>query len=79
MACGASYTLNKVIDTIKSALQRNGENVENIQPIHGEPRQGDIRDSLADISKIETLLNYSVQTNFDDGMEEYVNWIVEKK
>ena len=79
VACGASYTLNKVIDTIKSALQKNGENVENIQPIHGEPRQGDIRDSLADISKIETLLNYSVQTNFDDGMEEYVNWIVEKK
>jgi len=76
VACGASYTLNKVIDVIKSALQKNGKNVSNIQPIYGNPRVGDIRDSLADISKIENLLNYNVQMTFDEGMNEYVGNLI---
>ncbi len=76
VACGASYTLNTVIDVIKTALEKNGKKVNYIQPIHGKPRQGDIRDSLADISKIKNLLNYKVQMNFNDGMEEYIHWIV---
>ncbi len=73
VACGASYTLNEVIATIKSALVKNGVDVSQIQPIYGEPRQGDIRDSLADISKIKHLLDYSVQATFEEGMAEYVS------
>jgi UDP-N-acetylglucosamine 4-epimerase len=76
VACGASYTLNNVIDVIKSALQKHGVNVKSIKPIYGEQRQGDIRDSLADISKIENLLNYKVQMNFNDGMDEYVEGLI---
>ncbi|MGV6860639.1 MAG: SDR family oxidoreductase [Putridiphycobacter sp.] len=73
VACGASYTLNEVIATIKTALVKNGVDVSQIQPIYGEPRQGDIRDSLADISKIKHLLDYSVQATFEEGMAEYVS------
>ena len=72
VACGSSYTLNSVINTIKTSLLKNGEKIENIHPVHVETRQGDIRDSLADISKIENLLNYKVQYSFDKGMNEYV-------
>jgi len=72
VACGESYTLNRVIKTIKTALIENGTNVSNINAVHIATRQGDIRDSLADISKIETLLNYKVQYSFDEGMGEYV-------
>ncbi len=76
VACGASYTLNTVIEVIKHSLEKNGKKVNHIQPIHGQPRQGDIRDSLADISKITTLLNYKVQTNFNEGMDEYVSGLI---
>ncbi|HIP37030.1 MAG TPA: SDR family oxidoreductase [Crocinitomix sp.] len=72
VACGTSYTLNTVINVIKSALQKRGKNVSEIQPIYGKPRQGDIRDSLADITRIKTVLNYVVQTSFDEGMDEYI-------
>ena len=72
VACGESYTLNRVIKTIKTALIANGTNVSNINAVHIATRQGDIRDSLADISKIETLLNYKVQYSFNEGMGEYV-------
>jgi nucleoside-diphosphate-sugar epimerase len=29
-----------------------------IEPVHAAPRQGDVRDSLADISKARRLLGY---------------------
>ena len=73
VACGSSYTLNSVINTIKTALLEKGEAISDVNPIHVATRQGDIRDSLADISKIERLLNYKVQYSFDEGMAEYVD------
>ncbi len=75
VACGSSYTLNSVIGTIKTALLNKGETISDINPIHVGTRQGDIRNSLADISKIESLLNYKVQYSFDEGMDEYVRTI----
>jgi UDP-N-acetylglucosamine 4-epimerase len=75
VACGASYTLNSVMSAIKTALLNKGELISDVNPIHVETRKGDIRDSLADISKIERLLNYKVQYSFDEGMAEYVNSI----
>ena len=77
VACGFSYTLNKVEDTIKTALSHKNTNVLSIQSVHVAERVGDIRDSLADISKIQSLLSYKVQMTFDEGMDEYVKWILE--
>jgi len=76
VACGESYTLNRVMKTIKSSLIKNSLDVSKINPIHVATRQGDIRDSLADISKIVSLLNYKVQTTFDEGMDEYISMIL---
>ena len=75
VACGSSYTLNSVVDTIKNSLLVKGEDILNVNPVHVETRQGDIRDSLADISKIQNLLNYKVQYSFEEGMTEYVSSI----
>lgn len=77
VACGTSYSLNLVVQTIKDALITNNTNVSNINAVHVGTRKGDIRDSLADISKIKSLLNYKVISSFDEGMEEYVKWIVD--
>ncbi len=71
VACGRSLSLNEIIHLLEKGL-----NSLNIQPTHsliyGPDRQGDIRDSLADISKIETKLNYEAQFSFEEGVEEYL-------
>jgi UDP-N-acetylglucosamine 4-epimerase len=76
VACGGSYTLNDVVENIKSILVSAGKNITHIQPIYAEPRKGDIKDSLADISKIKDLLGYTVQKSFAEGIEEYIRWYV---
>jgi dTDP-L-rhamnose 4-epimerase len=37
-------------------------------------RQGDIRHCVADIRKAETMLGYSPQIAFEDGMQELIHW-----
>ena len=38
-------------------------------------RQGDIRHCYADISKIQTKLGFAPQVAFEDGVDEFVNWV----
>jgi UDP-N-acetylglucosamine 4-epimerase len=42
-----------------------------------EPRAGDIRDSLADISKADTLLGYNPTQQFMDGLKITVEYFKE--
>lgn len=62
VACGEHITLNQLWDTI------NGINESNIEPIYRETRSGDIKHSLADISKSKTLLGYDPKVSVRDGI-----------
>ena len=53
IACGARTTLN---DLYKKLAQLLGKNIE---PRYVAPRPGDVKHSLADISKAKSLLGYS--------------------
>jgi UDP-N-acetylglucosamine 4-epimerase len=68
IACGESITLNDIINK----LQKISGN--NIKPVYGEIRKGDVRHSLADITKITTLLKYKPITFFDSGLEKVYEW-----
>ena len=46
----------------------------NLEPIYGEPRIGDIKHSLADISKISSTLDYKPLVDIDEGLKRTVNW-----
>jgi len=72
VACGESYTLVSVVETIKQKLMYYGANLSNQNVVHIESRKGDIRDSLADISKIKRLLDYNPKYTFEQGMDEYI-------
>ena len=48
-------------------------------PEHGPERQGDIRDSLADISKTGELLGFSPEVGFENGLKQTVEWFKEKR
>ncbi len=77
VACGASCTLNNVIEALHQGLLKL-----NIEPKHslvyGPERSGDIRDSLANISAIETNLGYKPLYTFEEGVDTYLDFQLNK-
>ncbi|QDS96949.1 SDR family oxidoreductase [Adhaeretor mobilis] len=63
IACGQRLTLLELADTIREALGASAS------PKHLEERAGDVRDSLADITKAQSILGYEVQVPFKQGIE----------
>ena len=53
-------------------------NLEPTNPIYKDFRIGDIRHSLADISKAERLLKYKPTHSFLEGIEDTVDWYINK-
>jgi UDP-N-acetylglucosamine 4-epimerase len=62
VACGEQYSLNQIIDFLNQITNKK------IVPVYGPERKGDIRHSMADITKIKTMLGYQVQENFLEGL-----------
>lgn len=66
IAVGKNFSVNYMYQKIQEYL-----NIF-IDPIYREARQGDIRNSLADISKAKKLLAYEPTFQFDDGLKRTV-------
>lgn len=67
IASGKSITINNLVKLI-------AENCATLNFVYGSVRAGDVRDSLADISKAQRLLSYNPTITFEDGLIEYINW-----
>ncbi|MCB0803152.1 MAG: SDR family oxidoreductase [Flavobacteriales bacterium] len=70
VALGDRFTLKDLFNTIKEITKSNSV------AVHREERAGDIRDSLANISKSEKLLGYKPQIKFKEGLEKTVKWFL---
>jgi len=46
----------------------------NVEPVFGPPREGDVRDSQADISLAKELLGYAPIVGFEEGLKQTVAW-----
>lgn len=68
MACGDSISLLDLIADINQILGTN------IQPVHAEPRPGDIKHSKADIQRARDLLAYEPQVSFLEGLQRTVDF-----
>jgi len=73
VACGKSFTLNSVIDSLVNGLKTVGQEPKHTL-MYGPKRAGDIQDSLADVSLIATELHYEPLYTFDEGIAEYLAW-----
>ncbi len=62
VAVGENYSINYLYDKIKEYLKSD------VEAIHRDSREGDVRNSLADISLAKKLLNYEPTTKFDTGL-----------
>jgi len=68
VATGRRVTLNETCALLQSLTGFREK------PIHGPERGGDIKHSLADISKAEAALGYEPMVNFEDGLRRTVEW-----
>ncbi len=62
VACGKKITVNEMVSHLESAAGRS------VARINTKPRQGDIRCSMADISKAKKKLGYDVEVDFEEGL-----------
>jgi nucleoside-diphosphate-sugar epimerase len=72
VACGEYFSLNDVVKEIKIGLEKLNKYDDSSTVVHGPDRPGDIRDSLADISKTMSNLGYKNPVLFKEGMEIYL-------
>jgi UDP-N-acetylglucosamine 4-epimerase len=68
VAAGSSYSVKYVYDAVKKYLGSSKE------PVYREPRAGDVRNSLADISLAQELLGYVPTKKFDDGLIDTIEY-----
>ncbi len=72
VAVGANFTVNFLYEAIRELLAKEH------QATYREARSGDIRDSLADISKARQLLGYEPTRQFLDGLKLTVEFFTNK-
>ncbi|MDX5346061.1 MAG: SDR family oxidoreductase [Hymenobacteraceae bacterium] len=73
IAVGDRTSLNDLFYILKE------EAGADINPIYGPDRAGDIRDSLADISKAKNLLGYDPQVRIREGLKRTLQWFKENQ
>jgi UDP-N-acetylglucosamine/UDP-N-acetylgalactosamine 4-epimerase len=72
VAVGENYSVNYLFNACRQHLGSN------FQPTYREPRAGDIRNSLADISLAKSLLGYQPTKRFEDGLTETIDYFKHK-
>jgi len=73
IASGAQYSLNDVLRLLRGILRTD------IEAVYTDPRPGDVRHSLADISKARSLLGYAPKVTFEEGLRRSVDSFLPKK
>jgi UDP-glucose 4-epimerase len=68
VATGTRFTLNQTFKLLQGMTPYTG------QPKYGPERGGDIKHSLADISKAKSALGYKPKVDFEQGLRRTVEW-----
>ena len=73
IACGERFSLLDLVDAINRILGTS------IEPILEDERPGDVKHSLADISKAREAMGFEPIITFTEGLERLVRWTVESQ
>ena len=74
IALGERTTLNELFAMLQGALGAKGEAQSKQKPVYREFRPGDVRHSLADISKAQRLVGYAPTHRIQAGLELAMDW-----
>ena len=73
LGIGERITLNQLLDELQKIIGTN------LKPNYAETRAGDVRHSLADISRAENLLGYRPLVGLAEGLKYTVDWYRENQ
>jgi UDP-glucose 4-epimerase len=68
VATGTRFDLNQTFQLLKKIIGYSGE------VKYGPERSGDVKHSLADLSRTQEALGYRVQVEFEEGLRRTVDW-----
>ena len=68
VATGTRFSLNETFRALASIIGYKSE------PQYAEPRAGDVKHSLAEISRAREAMGYQPTVNFEDGLRRTVEW-----
>ena len=68
IACGEQVSLNKLFGFLKSIGQSE------VEVTYGPERKGDVKHSLADVSKAKNLLGYIPNVSVEEGLRKTFDW-----
>jgi UDP-N-acetylglucosamine/UDP-N-acetylgalactosamine 4-epimerase len=74
VAVGSRTTLTELFHLIRDALAVENPELRDAQPVYRPERPGDVRHSLADISKIQTALGYRPTHTVEEGLRAALPW-----
>ena len=76
VAVGDRTTLNELFEAIRLLLALRFPHLKDFKPSYRDFRAGDVRHSLADISKARSLLGYDPSHRIGEGLHEAMDWYV---
>ena len=68
--------MNELVSMIRALLVPAFPHLSDFRPVYRDFRAGDVRHSLADISKAQGLLGYSPTHSINEGLREAMDWYV---
>jgi len=72
IACGGAISVNRIIAMINETLGKD------VKPEYVPQRAGDIKHSLADISKAKTLIGYEPNVSIEEGLNQTIRWYTQR-
>ncbi|PSJ17967.1 NAD-dependent epimerase/dehydratase family protein [Nitrosomonas supralitoralis] len=77
VAVGDRTTLNQLYEQLHINLLHSHSHLQGVKPVYRDFRAGDVRHSLADISKATTLLGYQPIHRIGEGLKIAMSWYVQ--
>jgi UDP-N-acetylglucosamine 4-epimerase len=77
VAVGDRTTLNQLYEQLNLNLLPSYPHLQGAKPMYRDFRAGDVRHSLADISKAATLLGYQPTHRISEGLKVNIAWYVQ--
>jgi UDP-glucose 4-epimerase len=68
IACGEAITINAIIDMINEIVGKN------VKPEYAPDRAGDVKHSLADITRATETIAYTPSVTFKEGLQKAIDW-----
>jgi UDP-N-acetylglucosamine 4-epimerase len=69
-------SLNQLFEMIRALLEPHFPHLKNFKPTYRDFRAGDVRHSLADVTKAQRLLGYMPTHRIGEGLKEAMDWYV---